>query len=215
MQAAEIARAAGAHVMEMRARHAAVRFGDRSQAARLEKLARILDTALAGAVADHARGLAQRDGDLLDAAAHLFADLGALACAADAAAQAAGEHAGRGDRGKRFESSAWAHALAGRCELRTPALEAAMCPLPFSDRERQIVSLVAAGLSNRDIAERLVISVRTVEGHLYRLFTKLGVNSRDQLALLATREPSAVRPLLDGGSGPALGREDDIHPHAG
>ncbi|OBB88209.1 LuxR family transcriptional regulator [Mycobacterium colombiense] len=214
MQAAEIARAAGTYVTEMRARHAAVRFGDRSQAVRLEKLARVLDTALAGAVADHARGLAQHDGNLLDAAAHLFADLGAQACAADAAAQAAGEHARRGDRGKRFESSTWAHALARRCELRTPALEAAMCPLPFSDRERQIVSLVAAGLSNREIAERLVISVRTVEGHLYRLFAKIGVNSRDQLALLTTREPSAGGPLLGGGIR-SLGRGDDVHPYAG
>ncbi|GFG95649.1 hypothetical protein MTIM_15280 [Mycobacterium timonense] len=44
--------------------------------------------------------------------------------------------------------------------------------------------LVAAGLSNRQIADRLVISVRTVEGHLYRLFTKLGVNHRDQLVQL-------------------------------
>ncbi|OBJ27371.1 helix-turn-helix transcriptional regulator [Mycobacterium colombiense] len=214
MQAAEIARAAGTHVVEMRARHAAVRFGDRSQAARLEKLARILDTPLAGAVADHARGLAQRDGDLLDATARLFADLGALACAADAAAQAAGEHARRGDRGKRFESSAWAQALARRCELRTPALEAAICPLPFSDREREIVSLVAAGLSNRDIAEKLVISIRTVEGHLYRLFTKLGVSSREQLALLTTREPFAGREFL-GRSGRPLRRGDDVHPYAG
>ncbi len=213
-QAAEIARAAGTHVMEMRARHAAVRFGDRSQAARLEKLAHILDTALAGAVADHARGLAQRDGDLLDVAAHLFADLGALACAADAAAQAAGEHARRGERGKRFESSAWAHALAGRCELHTPAVEAAVCPLPFSERERQIVSLVAAGLSNREIAERLVISVRTVEGHLYRLFAKFGVNSREQLVVLTTRELSAESEMM-GRDGRPLGRGDDAHPYAG
>ncbi|WP_459973705.1 helix-turn-helix transcriptional regulator [Mycobacterium sp. MUNTM1] len=214
LQAAEIARAAGTHVMEMRARHAAVRFGDRSQATRLAKLARILDTALAGAVADHARGLAQRDGDLLDAAARLFADLGALACAADTSAQAAGEHARRGDRGKRYESSVWAHALAKRCELRTPATEAAMCPLPFSDRERQIVTLVAAGLSNRDIAERLVLSVRTVEGHLYRLFTKLGVNSREQLAQLTSREPFVATELLGPGS-PSLGRSGDVHPYAG
>ncbi len=214
MQAAEIARAAGMHVMEMQARHAAVRFGDRSQAARLDKLARILDTALAGAVADQARGLAQHDGDLLDAAARQFADLGVLACAADAAAQAAGEHTRRGDRGKRFESSTWAHALASRCELRTPAVEAAACPLPFSDRERQIVSLVAAGLSNRDIAERLVISVRTVEGHLYRLFTKFGVNSRDQLALLTAREPFAGSGLSGRGSR-SLDRGDDVHPYAG
>ncbi|GAB1816156.1 LuxR C-terminal-related transcriptional regulator [Mycobacterium sp. MUNTM1] len=189
-QAAQVARTAGMHVAEMRARHAAIRFGDRSQAARVDELARTLNSASAQAVADHARGLAQHDGDLLDAAAHRFADLGASAFAADAAAQAAGEHARRGDRRKEVESSTWAHALANQCGSRTPALEAAAHPLPFSGRERQIVNLVAAGLSNREIADRLVISVRTVEGHLYRLFTKLGINNRDQLIHLINRDAS-------------------------
>ncbi|MDM4141093.1 LuxR family transcriptional regulator [Mycobacterium sp. FLAC0960] len=190
LQAAETARAAGMNVAEMRARHAAVRFGDRSQATRLAELVETLNTPSARAVADHARGLAQHDGDLLDAAAHRFADLGGLAFAADASAQAAGEHARAGDRRKEVESSTWAHALASRCGSRTPALEAAARPLPFSGRERQIVLLVAAGLSNRQIADRLVISVRTVEGHLYRLFTKLGINNRDELIRLMSRDAS-------------------------
>ncbi|MCA2238104.1 AAA family ATPase [Mycobacterium avium] len=190
MQAAQTARKAGMHLVEMRARHAALRFGDRAQAARVDELASILNSPSAQAVADHARGLAQHDGDLLDAAAHRFADLGALAFAADAAAQAASEHARRGDRRKEVESSTWAHALAGQCGSRTPALDAAARPLPFSGRERQIVNLVAAGLSNREIADRLVISVRTVEGHLYRLFTKLGINNRDQLIQLIRRDAS-------------------------
>ncbi|RAU98387.1 LuxR family transcriptional regulator [Mycobacterium colombiense] len=190
LQAADIARAAGMHVAEIRARHTAVRFGDRSQAARVAELVETLNTPSARAVADHARGLARHDGDLLDAAAHQFADLGALAFAADASAQAAGEHACRGDRRKEIESSTWAHALASQCGVRTPALEAAARPLPFSGRERQIVLLVAAGLSNRQIADRLVISVRTVEGHLYRLFTKLGINNRDELIRLMSRDAS-------------------------
>ncbi|MEE3754396.1 LuxR C-terminal-related transcriptional regulator [Mycobacterium intracellulare] len=190
MQAAEVAGAAKMYVAEMRARHAAVRFGDGSQAKRVEELARMLNSPSAQAVADHARGLAEHDGDVLDVAAHKFADLGALAFAADASAQAATEHARRGERRKEVESSSWAHVLAGQCGVRTPALEAAARPLPFSGRERQIVLLVAAGLSNRQIADRLVISVRTVEGHLYRLFTKLGVNHRDELIRLISRDAS-------------------------
>jgi len=55
-------------------------------------------------------------------------------------------------------------------------------PLPLTVREREIANLVAAGLSNRDIAERLTVSVRTVEGHLYRACTKLDCTDRDQLA---------------------------------
>ena len=49
-------------------------------------------------------------------------------------------------------------------------------------REREIANLVAAGLSNKEIADRLVVSVRTVEGHLYRTYTKLDISDRGQLA---------------------------------
>ena len=49
-------------------------------------------------------------------------------------------------------------------------------------RELEVARLVAAGLSNRDIAERLVVSDRTVDNHVYRIFRKLGVRSRDEIA---------------------------------
>jgi DNA-binding CsgD family transcriptional regulator len=48
-------------------------------------------------------------------------------------------------------------------------------------REREIAALVAAGLSNREVAERLVISKRTVDAHMEHIFGKLGVSSRVQL----------------------------------
>lgn len=48
-------------------------------------------------------------------------------------------------------------------------------------RERETVELVAEGLSNKAIAARLSVSVRTVEGHLNHVFTKLGVESRTEL----------------------------------
>ncbi|HEY2449570.1 MAG TPA: helix-turn-helix transcriptional regulator, partial [Mycobacterium sp.] len=95
-------------------------------------------------------------------------------------------------RGKEVESSTRAYRLASRCGLRTPAVEAAARPLPITSREIEIAELVAAGLSNRQIADRLFVSVRTAEGHLYRIFTKLGINSRDQLIhLLNLDRPEA------------------------
>jgi DNA-binding CsgD family transcriptional regulator len=51
----------------------------------------------------------------------------------------------------------------------------------LSPQELQIAQLAAEGLSNREIGERLYLSHRTVESHLYRLFPKLGVTSRAQL----------------------------------
>ena len=76
-----------------------------------------------------------------------------------------------------------AHELAQRGGgLCTPALASAARPLPLTDREREIVSMAARGLTNRAIADRLVVSVRTVEGHLYRASEKLGVTGRTELA---------------------------------
>jgi DNA-binding NarL/FixJ family response regulator len=64
----------------------------------------------------------------------------------------------------------------------TPAITSAARPLPVTSREREIVALIAEGLSNRQIAERLTVSVRTVEGHIYRACIKLDVADRDKLA---------------------------------
>jgi len=63
-------------------------------------------------------------------------------------------------------------------------------PDRLTRRERQIAELVAEGLSNRDIAGRLVVSQRTAEGHVEHILTKLGFSSRAQIAawVVANRE---------------------------
>jgi len=48
-------------------------------------------------------------------------------------------------------------------------------------QELQIAQLAAQGLSNRDIAQRLYLSHRTISTHLYRIFPKLGITSRGEL----------------------------------
>jgi len=49
-------------------------------------------------------------------------------------------------------------------------------------QESRIAELAAQGLSNREIGQRLFLSHRTVSSHLYRIFPKLGISSRNQLA---------------------------------
>ncbi|GFG84437.1 helix-turn-helix transcriptional regulator [Mycolicibacter algericus] len=184
LRAAQIARRSGMAAVEMRALHTAVRFGDRSHADRLADLAEVLDAPLPNAIAAHARGLADRNADLLSATSDRFAIMGAFASAADAAAQASSEYGRAGQRGKQLELSTRTQWLAGQGEIRTPAVAAVTQPLPITDREREIAMLVAAGLPNRQIADRLSVSVRTVDGHLYRMFAKLGITRRDELIRL-------------------------------
>ena len=52
----------------------------------------------------------------------------------------------------------------------------------LSARERQVATLVAAGLSNREIAKELFVSQRTIDSHVAHMFTKLGIKSRARLA---------------------------------
>lgn len=61
-----------------------------------------------------------------------------------------------------------------------PIVPSSGSPL-LTARERQIARLAGRGTSNRDIAHEMGVSVRTVEGHLYQVFTKLGVTSRGDL----------------------------------
>ncbi len=57
----------------------------------------------------------------------------------------------------------------------------------LSEREREILELLAQGLSNKMIASRLYLSVRTVEGHLANIYLRLDVHSRTEAMLMAVR----------------------------
>jgi DNA-binding NarL/FixJ family response regulator len=56
---------------------------------------------------------------------------------------------------------------------------------PLSEREMDVLRLVSSGRHNKEIADQLSVSVRTVEGHMRRIFTRLGVRSRTEAAVLA------------------------------
>jgi DNA-binding NarL/FixJ family response regulator len=64
-----------------------------------------------------------------------------------------------------------------RLRRRAPA-----APEELTAQERVIAGLVAGGASNKDVAAELFLSPKTVEAHLTRIYRKLGVNSRTQLA---------------------------------
>jgi DNA-binding NarL/FixJ family response regulator len=89
-------------------------------------------------------------------------------------------------------ATARAAELAGARGASTPALERILNLLPLTDREREIAVMVAAGLSNKSIADRLCVSVRTVEGHIYKACTKLDVANRATLARSVAARDRAV-----------------------
>lgn len=171
--------------IEMLALHDAVRFGDQTCLDRLVALASGTGGKLASAIAAHATAVRDRDAVRLCDSAQRFEQIGALLSAADASAQAAIAFEAGDDRRRSVEAAAAATRLAAACGgISTPALELAAHPLPLTVREREIANLVAAGLSNKDIADRLVVSVRTVEGHLYRACIKLDISDREHLAAM-------------------------------
>ena len=61
---------------------------------------------------------------------------------------------------------------------------------PLTDRELEVAALVAEGLTNKEVAARLLLSVRTAENHLLNVMNKLGLDNRAQVAAWVTRSRS-------------------------
>lgn len=138
-------------------------------------------------LARHADALVRQDGPALDRAAELLERRGLLLFAAEAHAQAVPVH--RDPRAAR-RSRSRAMTLARRCQgARTPALSALTLG-ELTTRQRQIVTLAAAGLTNREIADRLTLSIRTVGNHLYSAYTRLGASDRTALPWLLEEPPT-------------------------
>lgn len=161
----------------------AVQFDDTNAADRLTELAERIGTVRADAAARHGVALSADDANGLDAVSALWESTGDRLAAADAAAQAATSYRRAGRRGSATTAAARARQLAAACGGATsPAIISADLAAPFTNREREIVVLVARGLTNRQIADIESLSVRTVESHVYRASVKAGVTGRAGLA---------------------------------
>lgn len=181
--AASFAREHGQLAREVLCLQTAVQLNDTGVAARLDELAAVVDGPRAPLAARYAHALRSADAEMLDRLSTEFETMDDRLAAADAAGQAAAAHRKDGRTGSAMTSASRARRLAAACgDARTPAIEAARIPLPFTQREREIAVLVARGLSNREIATVSSLSVRTIEGHIYRASCKVGVTRRSELA---------------------------------
>ncbi|WP_434449449.1 LuxR C-terminal-related transcriptional regulator [Lentzea sp. E54] len=178
-EAAEEFRAHGEFAAETLLLHDAVRLGHAADALeRLRELASTTTGLLVPVYAAHAEALVRNDSAALVEVAARFEEAGFMLHAAEAAAES-------GNR-------ALFGRLIGLCEgARTPAL-ARMTLAPLTQREREVAVLAARGLTNKEIAESLVISVRTVDNHLSNAYSKLGIASRGELALVLTDDLGGI-----------------------
>ncbi|SEL51978.1 helix-turn-helix transcriptional regulator [Rhodococcus maanshanensis] len=182
-RAADQASRHGLHAVEAEAMHSAVRFGDRACGARLRALANVVDGDLIAPMTAQAVAAEAADGDGLLSAASQFDHRGSRLLAADAYAQSAAAYRRAGDRRAELRASTRAYTLARLCgDAQTPAIRAAAGPLPLTPREHEVAVLAAAKLTNHEIADRLEVSTRTIEGHIYHIYMKLEVPDRESLA---------------------------------
>ena len=179
--AADIARGHDQPAREVWALQNAVHFGDRTAADRLSELAAQLATPRSIAAARYAIALAGDDAGGLLAASERFESIGDRLAAAEAAAQSTDVHRSAGSTNEAMTAAARTRRLSVDCGGATsPGITLATARLepPFTSTEREIVMLVARGITNREIAALMSLSVRTVESHIYRASRKAGVTGR-------------------------------------
>ena len=164
----------------------AARHGAAPAAAELARELPPLEGRLLPALVDAVAALAQRDHAQLEALGGRLAELGCLLHAAELTAAAATAAAGQGLTTAAARLRTRAQELAEHCDgastelLRNPVGDG------LTTREREVAGFAARGLTDVEIAARLSLSRRTVETHLYRVYAKLGVSGRRDLAPLFT-----------------------------
>lgn len=181
-------------VWEAAVLHQAVRLGAPDRVTpRLAELAGRCDSGLVAAYAAHAAALAAADASQLLEVSQRFESMGAMLYAAEAAAQAAEVCHRAGRRGSALTAAARGRSLTEHCQgATTPALTGLDRPLPLTRREREVAGLAARGLSNREIADQLTVSIRTVHNQLHSTYAKLDIDGRAQLAAILLSPPAAT-----------------------
>jgi DNA-binding NarL/FixJ family response regulator len=134
-------------------------------------------------MAAHALGATHHDADALRASLDQFEAMESLVLAAETAADLADVLRRDGDARRAAAVTQRMARLAERAEdARTQPLRRGTGVEPLTSREREVALLAARGMATKDIAARLVLSARTVDTHLTRVYRKLGVAGRAELA---------------------------------
>jgi DNA-binding CsgD family transcriptional regulator len=161
------------------------RLRDPDAAADLLTLADQVDGSWGALCVAHVRAWEDGDAAALAGAAAQLAEAGMTLYAAECAADAATAARSAGSAIAARRADALARELRSACEgCWSPRLGTVAGTTPLTAREHEIALMAAGGLSNREIADRLTVGVRTVEGHLLRIYAKVGVQNRRELAAI-------------------------------
>jgi DNA-binding CsgD family transcriptional regulator len=182
-EAASRSARSGDVVNESAVMHSIARLGDpRAVSERLTELASADEGHLLTARAAHVHALIARDPDALQRSASDFERCGAWLLALEALADCVSAYRYQGHSSQATAIAHRALALRQRCENpESPALRV-LNDVPLLTRaELQVATLAATSKTNKEIAEQLVISPRTVENHLRHVYRKLAIRGREQL----------------------------------
>lgn len=183
MERARTARQRGWHTAEKDILELAVVLGDERSPALLAEVAAGLEGVEAAVLRAYAEGLVSRDATVLASTADRADLLHKYLLAAQATCLAMELYAGDRDEGSRRSLGPVARRRRARIDgVLVLGPEDPRSAPTLTPREREIALLAVDGLSNRAIAQHLVVSTRTVEGHLYRIFAKLDIARREDLA---------------------------------
>jgi len=164
--------------------HDVARLGDASDVADLiTQCADGSESAFVRARAAHVRAIVANDLDAMVAAAAEFETIGANLLASEAYVAAAELARATGIQRTATAMTQRAERLAALCEgALSPGLIAAPDTIePLTEREREVAFMASSGMTSREIADHLVVSLRTVSNHLQHVYDKLGVRSRTEL----------------------------------
>jgi DNA-binding CsgD family transcriptional regulator/tetratricopeptide (TPR) repeat protein len=187
-EAAAAADEDGQAIVALLLRHDLLRLGDRPVAPVLAASAAAMQGGFARAVGLHAEAVRADTGTAWSAAAEAFAGIGAAIETAEVAHLASVALRAEGQSRRATASTRLAQGALARVDgVRTPGLVPPVGapgagPTALSARERDVAELAARRLTAGEIAARLHLSTRTVENHLQRVYIKLGIGSRAELA---------------------------------
>lgn len=160
-----------------------LRLGEANASGRAQEASHLVEGALGEAVGLHARAVDSQRGTDLELAASSFAQADYALIASELWVAASVAYRREGLQARSTKASKRANEFVGLCE--GARIRAAAPPdqvEPLSRRQREVALLAAQGATNAEIAATLSLSVRTVESHIYAVFAKLGLTSRDELS---------------------------------